>query len=287
MTQTTNDYFYIEPKVRVKSPETNKLTREKTALYIPTRIRNQIKFSKSKHFDNVYLNHDVKAILKAITLHSKIKHRYSIGNKKGLEDDFSKQQIIIYTAILNKGYVLMYYRAREKDNQIVKVNVDPRLGGQYSIGFGGHTADKDRLEAILSIEGFKDLLPALFPELAMVMSTTKARVTEMYEELGLEPQDFKYLKLLGTFYLKFAPKQLIKGSQESVHAVHTAVAAVAEINEQTIGDKSLKLPRSEFGGAEWVKLTNLVKTFTDIEKAGGTVEKWSWILAKDFLDKKY
>jgi predicted NUDIX family phosphoesterase len=203
------------------------------------------------------------------------------------KDDFSKQQIIIYTAILNKGYVLMYYRAREKDNQIVKVNVDPRLGGQYSIGFGGHTADKDRLEAILSIEGFKDLLPALFPELAMVMSTTKARVTEMYEELGLEPQDFKYLKLLGTFYLKFAPKQLIKGSQESVHAVHTAVAAVAEINEQTIGDKSLKLPRSEFGGAEWVKLTNLVKTFTDIEKAGGTVEKWSWILAKDFLDKKY
>lgn len=275
-----NEYFYIEPKVRVKSIATAKANREKTALFIPTRIRNKIKFRKSKNFKDVFINNDEKSILKAITLNGDIKPRYTVGKKKGLEDDITKQQIIIYTVVINKGHVLLYWRA---DKEKEKMNVDARLQGKYSIGFGGHTSDKDRMEVTLLLESFKDLIPALFPELAMVMSTTKARISELYEELGLEPNDFKSLKLLGTFFKKFDYKKHKRDEPIPVSAVHTGICAIAEINEKTIGKKSLQLPKSEFGGAEWVKIKDLEKKFIDIEKKGGSVEEWSWILIKEFL----
>jgi predicted NUDIX family phosphoesterase len=280
-----NDYFEIEFPLKHTVKVSDKLTREKTSLYIPTRIRNKIKFKRSQYFKNVFVNHEVRSILKAIVLHGKIKHRYTVGKKKGLEEDVSKQQIIFYTVVIDQGYILMYSRAQEGGNTGGQVNVEPRLEGRFSIGFGGHTSDKDQFEVNLLIESFKDLIPALFPEIALVMSTNKARINELFEELGLEPDDFKWIKPVGTFYVKDLPQAHKQKKQVSVQDVHTAICAIAEVNGNTIGNRKLKLPKSEFGGAQWVKIKDLSKTFAKIEKAGGQVEEWSKIVAKEYLSE--
>ncbi len=276
-----DEFITIKPWSSLTNSSTKKVNRDKTSLYIPTSIRNKIKHQQSKLIKNAFVNNDVKTILKALVLHGGIKARYSNEKIKGLEDDASKQQIIIYTTVLNKGYVLMYSRASKAKDGGKKPEVDPRLYGSYSIGFGGHTSDKDRVEVNLLIESFKDLMPALFPEISMLISATKGRVNELNEELGLNPEDFKRLELLGSFYLKL-PKTA--DGKDSVHSLHTAICAVAEINDETIGKKEIKLPRSEFASAQWVKKQDLIKTFKAIEKAGGSVEEWSWVMAKEFLN---
>src|SRR5260221_711735 len=99
-------------------------------------------FAGSDFDPSVWVTDEIEEVIKAVSLHAKIGLRNRLGKYKGLEIDPSRQQIILYTLVLDKDlkHILFYRRADAKNVPSTHRNElgDVRLRGKGSIGFGGH-----------------------------------------------------------------------------------------------------------------------------------------------------
>lgn len=254
--------------------------REKTSLYIPTAIRDQLAFTQSKQDKNFFVCYDMTAILRAISFYGDIGYRYDHASEQGLEYDLTKQQPIVYTIVIAGGHLLFYRRAYEtkkiKDEQIV---VEERMRGKISIGFGGHTTGEDRRH--LTTLGI--LFPGIHPEIQTISALEQSQTAEWQEELGIGQNDIKIFRLLGAFHMKFGTEILKNPKTAPVEAFHIGICAVAELDEKRLAGRGLYLPKNEIAEVQWVPLNQVKKTLRLYERRGATIDLWTKYIAEEFL----
>lgn len=185
----------------------------------------------------------------AIDLDSLSRHLF-FAERAYMEQNSHFKQLIPYL-LLQRGAgddkrVLCYQR-REK-------HTEKRLGGLWSVGFGGHIEPLDRDNDTVQAKG-------------LVMATA---IREMEEETGLKP-GAEALTLTG----------FINSDSEDVSSVHFGV--VFNVDLDGLGDSDdeiMKLvsAQSEPHQARWIKTSDLKKMTQKLAGPdGGSFENWSAI----------
>ena len=107
---------------------------EKTSLFVPTRYLsdNRVGFLPSSISPEIFVTRNIQELMRTIFKYGDTANRYGI---EGLEEDSTRQQIIIYTMVTCQENLLWYKRSAKGG--------DPRLQGKFSIGFGGHKTKED------------------------------------------------------------------------------------------------------------------------------------------------
>lgn len=139
---------------------------EKTSLYVPTRYLTdeQVGFLPSSFSPEVFVTRNVRELLTAVFKHSDTAKRFGDG---GLEEDPSRQQIIVYSFVVCQGQLLWYQRADSKDHG------DPRLRGKISVGLGGHKTREDISFSREELVFLGDLLPAIKDEVGTMLGINR------------------------------------------------------------------------------------------------------------------
>ena len=253
---------------------------EKTSLYVPTEllISEKSGFVQSSFSPDVFITRNVPEVLKIIFKYGDIAKRYG---ENSLENDPSRQQIIIYTMVTCQENLL--WNQRSSPNKKGKKFIgDPRLQGRYAVGFGGH---KTREDIVLSREELiflRDLLPAIQDETGTMLGLKRGFFSEVEEEIGILRENIQDLKLLGAFYDKRIEDPILP---VQVGWVHTGIAAVLEVDPRTTNQ--LLFRSSEIAKAWWIPFgrveEELEKRQNDwIKGRGPKVETWTEIMIKEF-----
>ncbi|MDO8599857.1 MAG: hypothetical protein Q7R44_00385 [bacterium] len=270
------------PPGKTRSAEVLDASKEKTALFVPKSILFEAAgFSQSSFSPDVLVTRDVTSVLATIFQHGAVANRYGAG---GLEQDPTRQQIIIYTLVVCNEHLLWYQRATKENLKTVdpKHHGDPRLQGRFSVGFGGHKTRDDISIAEEELMFLKDLLPVIRGGLGRMLGLNHGFLQEAQEELGIKRHDLKDLALLGAFYDARFEDPFV---DIQVGWVHTGVVAVIEVDPDSLEHLTYKL--REIADAWWVPLKDIQK---ELEKkqsdyAGGQgpkVESWTEVVLREF-----
>ncbi len=255
----------------------------KQALYVPTQKIAKL-FKKSTFDSHIWVTSDIDLLLQAISHYGKIGPRKAEGKYKGLEGDPTRQQIILYTLVLDKDleHILFYTRSSPQSVSSSQINLlgDKRLQGKGSIGFGGHIEHIDQFQwKVLAL-----LIPGFYEQIRKTLSLEIARIREFEEELGINGTDLAHFFLATAFRQVYTKEEL----QEDipVGAVHTCICAVAILDTQKLlaENRSLIFQKSEIASLEWIKVKELKKLLERFENDGGEIEEWSQILIHLFPD---
>lgn len=253
-------------------------TIERSAFYVPTDVlMRKVSFSESRLLRGVLVTQDIHALLKTALKDGRVGLRYG---KDGLENDLSRQQIILYTMIIWKDYVLFYQRPQvtEVGKTERKYLGDKRLQGKVAVGFGGHKTLADFEHAVHNLMFVDELFPGLMPEMSNLVCLNIGFLNEIREELGIRTEDSRQLTLLGGFRDLRAKS---KKDAVDVSYVHTAIVGVLELSHDVDGSVGvLRLPAHEVSAAWWVRLGNIKD---ELRKVRQSVEPWSEVLIREFL----
>ena len=253
---------------------------EKTALYVKTEslFDDRTGFVASSFSDQVLVTNKIGEVLKVIFKQGNVARRYGDG---GLENDPTRQQIIVYSMVTCQNHLLWYQRTSPNKQKGEFVG-DPRLQGRFSVGFGGHKTREDITISREELIFLKDLLPAVEEEIGTVVGLNKGFFSEVEEEIGISREGIKDLTLLGAFYDKRIEDPLLP---VQVGWVHTGIAAVLKVNPLVMS--RLVFRASEIAKAWWVPFG---KVKQELEKrqenwakgVGPKVETWTEIMIEEF-----
>lgn len=256
---------------------------EKTSLYVPRDMlfTDKTNFRPSSLSKEVLVSRNIPEVLKVIFKHGDVAKRYGEG---ALEEDSGRQQIIVYTMVVCQNNLLWYQRSAPEVKKVKKFVGDPRLQGRFAVGFGGHKTWQDIYLSREELVFLKDLLPAVQDEIGTILGLNRGFFNEVEEEIGISKDDIQYLKLLGAFYDKRIEDPLLA---VQVGWVHTAIAAVLEVNPQTA--QYLTFRTSEIAKAWWVPFAKVEKELKTKQEdwfkgKGPKVETWSEIMIKEFWE---
>nr|MEE4269289.1 NUDIX domain-containing protein [Candidatus Krumholzibacteria bacterium] len=179
-----------------------------------------------------------------------VSDRLFFAERDYMEHDSHFKQIIPYL-VLQRGkddnQRVLCYQRRTK-------HTEARLGGLWSVGFGGHIEPLDRTADQVATNG-------------MIMATA---LREMEEETGLTP---------GADALTLAGH--INSDSEDVSAVHFGVVFNVDLDLMTGTDEeimNLVSAQAEPHQARWIPVTELMgMTGPDQAPDGGNFEDWSRI----------
>ena len=228
---------------------------------------------------DVLVTRNVPEVLKVVFKYGDVARRYG---ENGLENDPTRQQIIIYTMVTCQENLLWYQRSSPEAKKGRKFIGDPRLQGRFTVGFGGHKTQEDISISREELIFLKGLLPAVQDEVGTVLGLNRGFFSEVEEEIGITRDGVENLKLLGAFYDKRIEDPLLP---VQVGWVHTGIAAVLEINSRVVSH--LTFPTSEIAKAWWVPFS---KVEEEMEKRQGDwnrgkepkIETWTEIMIKEF-----
>lgn len=257
-------------------------TKEKTALYVPKNelVKNS-NFRPSTLSSKVKITRNITSVLETVFKHGNIAKRYG---ENGLEQDPTRQQIIVYSAIVCQNNLLWYQRATPASagNDKQKFLGDTRLQGKLSIGFGGHKTEDDIGLSREELTFAQDLLPVLKDQLAVILGLNRGFFAEIEEEIGVNRGNIKEVKLMGAFFDERVEDPSI---EIQVGWVHTGIAAFIEIDPETT--KDLRFRTRETEKAWWVPFKEVERDLeTTMKQAqlgkGPNVETWTEIMLREF-----
>ena len=269
------EFYLAIPGEQLVFPWEEKISRGKTALWVPYQEVVKQGFSASVSWPEVLVSRDVIAVLKIISRFSQISLRDEV------EDDPEKQQIIFYTAIVCKNHLLFYQRAGESTTKLPQQTLgDARLRGRYSIGVGGHKTEDD----ILSVEG--DLLDVAIPlvanELKMMIGVNRGLLAEVEEEIGVTRTGFtKPPKILGAFMdrRKITPEN--PKYKNPIGFVHLALPTIVELDPEKT--KRLRFFEREITWAGWYPLEQAGLKLEELMSSPYGVDPWTEVFIREFL----
>lgn len=254
----------------------------KTSFYVPTStlLTRDNGFEESQELPGVLISSDWRQIIRVMGVMGRYANRYGEG---GLEEDVSRQQTIFYTGVVVGDYILFYQRSQPEIIAGIPTG-DPRLGGRFSIGFGGHKVEADRqiaeraylLSSLIWGDKGNDLTNA-------ALGVDLGLLKEASEELGIEPEMIRRISVLGAFH---DPRIEDPSRKVQVGQVHTGIATILELDPQNT--QYLKSKISEIQRVWWVKLSDAEKVFNKLMKnfangKGPKVETWTEIMIRIFL----
>lgn len=247
------------------SPRESDYTGDRSALFVPTEDITGLEFSPSQKTPNVRVTRNPESVLDAVFSERKFGNRRDTKGEKGLENDPSRQQMIVYTFITSGDSILFYRRAGQGDS---------RLSGNASIGFGGHTEFDDAAEIATLVEKEES---GEFVELKREDASLRLGIDrELTEELGLTRDDIK-LSLAGAFYETFTEKEL--EDKIPVGAVHTCLIAIGQLESDV---RRITLQDEEVALAEWVKIADIRSKLESLKSEGVGVDNWTDIGLNEF-----
>ncbi len=155
------------------------------------------------------------------------------------------QQIIPYIALQRDGRVLCYQRQQKHSEQ--------RLGGLWTVGFGGHIEPIDRTT----------------PEVREVGMLEAAALRELREETGLEVAPDQLV-----------PRGFINSDANDVSSVHFGVLYAVDLADDTRSEDeiaALVRAQAEPHRVEWCALADLVRDDGSLHPAphSGEWEDWT------------
>lgn len=272
----------LPPDVLIGLPSKEVETREKTALWIPTSVRDRLPFKPSKNFPNVSVLDDPVSLFSSVVHHGRFDRRYGEG---GLEDNPTRQQIIIYSMVTVGDHILVYQRASTDDVQAEDTDKlgDSRLRGRVSVGFGGHTSANDHQEHMIENGILATLMPIVWPGVVLGTSLTRARLVELKEELGIPSEAIEDFKFLGGFFETFSEEELSDPKNIPVGSVHTGICGLVTLNPYVLRDAGLVCQRTEIAAAQWYPKAEVIEAITAMKAQGRKVESWTDIVLNEFL----
>ena len=252
------------------SPKESDYNGPRSALFVSRENLLDTGFKPSEKTPHVFVTRQPEEVLDAVNENRNFGSRNDFDGIKGLENDPSRQQMIVYTLITSGDNVLLYRRASHGEG-------DSRLLGNASIGFGGHTGIDD-LRDIVILEESGD---SSFIEADRHDGSLKNGITREIEEELKVSRDQMDLKVVGAFYEEYTNEELQKMKDIPVGAVHTCIIASAELN---LDVSEIHLQSDEIATAEWVKMTELNDKIKFLKEQGITVENWTTIGFEEFAD---
>jgi predicted NUDIX family phosphoesterase len=251
------------------SPKESDYTGRRSALFVPKENLLNAGFEQSGINPHVYVTRQPQEVLEAVNENRNFGSRDDVDKWKGLENDPSRQQMIVYTLITSGDNVLLYRRASKGEG-------DKRLMGNASIGFGGHTGVED-LKDIAILESVGD---GEYRESDRHDGSLKSGVTrEIEEELRISKEQMD-MKVVGAFYEEYSDQEL-NDDTIPVGAVHTCIIANAELHSDV---PEVHLQSDEIASAEWVKMKDLNTKLDSLKNEGVIVENWTSIGSSEFAD---
>ncbi len=254
---------------------------DKTSLYVPTEFlfTQKTGFKPSSFSSNVLITRNVPEVLKVIFKYGSVSKRYG---ESGLENDPSRQQIIIYTMITCQKNLLWYQRATPEVKKSTKFIGDERLQGRFTVGFGGHKSYKDIGFSREELIFLRDLLPAIQDEVGTMLGLNHGFFREVEEEVGVSRVGVRDLRLLGAFYDKRIEDPLFS---VQVGWVHTGIAAVLEVNAEFTDHLTFR--SSEIANSWWVPFDKVekelkIKQGSWLKGKGPKIETWTEIMIREF-----
>ena len=243
----------------------------RSALFVPTEQLTGVGFVPSEINDVVVITRDVAGLLNTVSE----KRQFGWRGKPteldgGLESDYDRQQMIVYSFVTSGDSVLFYERPR---------SADARLAGKASMGFGGHTEAADKTD-IAQFEGNPNE-SGDFNALGIEDgSLSKGINREIEEELGIRPHQAE-LKIIGAFREIHPQERLKDRTKLPVGTVHTCIIAFADLSPEV---SEITLQQEEVGAAKWVKIQDVQTAIREYEASGVVVEDWTKIGTSEFAD---
>lgn len=160
------------------------------------------------------------------------------------------KQIIPYMALTLEGQVLAYQRQQKHSEQ--------RLGGLWTIGFGGHIEPIDRNEAGVEARG--------------LLQTAARR--ELEEETGLRVPDDALVA-----------RGCINSEREDVSSVHAGLFYTVDLVATGLDHETIAArvnEQAEPWRVEWVRVETLASTPPPAAPQGGEWEDWARIAISSF-----
>jgi len=243
----------------------------RSALFVPTEELSGVGFFPSEINDVVVITKDVAGLLDTISE----KRQFGWRGKPteldgGLESDYDRQQMIVYSFVTSGDSVLIYERPRSSDS---------RLAGKASMGFGGHTETSDRTD--IAQFGAEPSDDREFTSHGVEDgSLSKGINREIEEELGIQPHQAD-LKIIGAFREVHPQESLQDRTKLPVGTVHTCIIAIADLSPDVA---EITLQDDEVGYAKWIKIKDIKPTLQLIELSDIVVEDWTKIGTSEFAD---
>ncbi len=254
----TDEYGLLEVPRYSRAPLARYRRTVKRALYVPDKRIAHL-FKPTDFDPQLWVSADIDELIRAVSHYGRIGSRQAVGPYKGLENDPSRQQIILYTVVFDRAlkHILFYRRADSHSDAETKpaVTGDSRLRGKASLGFGGHIDQIDQFQwKVLSI-----LIPGFYQQIRRSLSLEVARIREFEEELGINGADLAHFFLAKAFRKVYTPAELQDLPEVPVHAVHICICAVAVLDTYKLAAESRPLifRRSEIASLEWIKIVQL------------------------------
>lgn len=243
----------------------------RSALFVPTEKLESVGFVPSEINDVVVITRDVIGLLDSVSENRQFGWRGKPTELDGgLESDYERQQIIVYSFVMSGDSVLFYERPRSSDS---------RLAGKASMGFGGHTETNDRTDvALFGAEPSDDR--EFTSHGVEDGSLSKGINREIEEELGV-PSDQVDLKVIGAFREIHPPESMQDRTKLPVGTVHTCIIAVADLSPDVT---EITLQEEEVGAAKWIKIQDVHVAIDEYEESGVIVEDWTRIGTSEFSD---
>lgn len=243
----------------------------RSALFVPTEVLSGVGFTQSETNDVVVVTRDVSGLLDSVSENRQFGWRGKPTELDGgLESDYDRQQIIVYSFVTSGDSVLIYERPRSSDS---------RLAGKASMGFGGHTETSDRTD--IAQFGAEPSDDREFTSHGVEDgSLSKGINREIEEELGILPHQAD-LKIIGAFREVHPEESLADRTKLPVGSVHTCIIALADLSPDV---DEITLQEDEVGAAKWIKITEIRNVLSDYEASGVVVEDWTKIGTSEFAD---
>ena len=243
----------------------------RSALFVPTDKLLGVGFEQSDIHDVVVATRDVDGLLTSVSENREFAWRGKPTElDDGLESDYGRQQIIVYSFVTSGNSILVYERPHSSDS---------RLAGKASMGFGGHTETSDRTD-ITQFEAEPKDDREFASHGIEDGSLSKGIHREIEEELGISPDQID-LKLIGAFREIHPPESLQDRTKLPVGTVHTCIVAVADLSPEV---SNISLQEEEVGSAKWVKINEIQEILQGYEQSGVVVEDWTKIGTTEFAD---
>lgn len=244
----------------------------RSALFVPTEDLSGVGFVQSETNDVVVVTRDVSGLLETVS----VKRQFGWRGKPteldgGLESDYDRQQMIVYSFVTSGDSILSYARARTGDT---------RLAGKVSMGFGGYAEISDRTDiAQFGAEPSDDREFASHG--VEDGSLSKGINREIEEELGIS-SDQVDLKVIGAFREIHPPESMQDRTKLPVGTVHTCIIAVADLSPDV---SEITLQEEEIGHASWIKIKDAQSVVAAMDASPLlVVEDWTKIGISEFAD---
>ncbi len=252
--------------------EKRKARSEKNALYIPAERLEGFDFHPSTISPDILITRDIMPVIATVARWGEVGPRYSRDGILGLEEDQSKKQIILYSAVIANGQLLWYQRAGEQIG-------DERLIGKYSIGFGGHKTREDIHLTHAEQLMLGCMMPGFLDYLEVSLGTARGLFAEIEEELKVKQHDIKSVRMLGAFLDNRVTDPTVS---VQVGWVHLCLPVVIELDPNSI--KKIHYLKDEIKRAWWEPLITVSDLLNQYQqKLGVSVESWTEVMIREFL----